>query len=122
MHNNAYSTYICTYIHTITPITHVINTYKHIFYMKIPDTFTHKGEFPVISKIAGNINDNKGYYHSELDDTRSLLTVFYTPFTRFRFTRMPFGFTLAGDTFKYKLDTNFNHLAFCTGTADGMLM
>ena len=41
MHNNAYLTYICTYIHIITCITHVINTYKHIFYMKIPDTFGH---------------------------------------------------------------------------------
>ena len=54
MHNNAYSTYICTYIHIITHIRHAINTYKHIFYMKIPDTFTYKGEFPAISKIVGN--------------------------------------------------------------------
>ena len=36
MHNNAYLTYICTYIHIFTHITHIINTYKHIFYMKIP--------------------------------------------------------------------------------------
>ena len=40
MHNNAYLTYICTYIHIITHITHVINTYKHN-YMKIPHKFRH---------------------------------------------------------------------------------
>ena len=40
MHNNAYLTYICTYIHIITHITHVVNTYKHN-YMKIPHKFRH---------------------------------------------------------------------------------
>ena len=40
MHNNAYLTYICTHIHIITHITHVINTYKHN-YMKIPHKFRH---------------------------------------------------------------------------------
>ena len=40
MHNNAYPTYICTYIHIITHITHVVNTYKHN-YMKIPHKFGH---------------------------------------------------------------------------------
>ena len=40
MHNNAYPTYICTYIHIITHITHVVNTYKHT-YMKIPHKFGH---------------------------------------------------------------------------------
>ena len=40
MHNNAHLTYICTYIHIITHITHVVNTYKHN-YMKILHKFGH---------------------------------------------------------------------------------
>ena len=40
MHNNAYLTYIRTYIHIITYITHVVNTYKYN-YMKIPHKFGH---------------------------------------------------------------------------------
>ena len=40
MHNNAHLTYICTYIHIITHITHVVNTYKHN-YMKMPHKCGH---------------------------------------------------------------------------------
>ena len=40
MHNNAHPTYIHTYIHIITHITHVVNTYKYN-YMKIPHKFGH---------------------------------------------------------------------------------
>ena len=40
IHNNAYLTYIHAYIHIITHITHVVNTYKHNN-MKIPHKFRH---------------------------------------------------------------------------------
>ena len=38
------------------------------------------------------------------------ITTSNTEFGRFRYTVMPFGVTLAGDVFQYKLDHCFGHL------------
>ena len=52
------------------------------------------------------------YYFMKLDESSSFLTKFNTPFGRFRFTRMPSGFTVTRATFPCKLDTIFNNLDF----------
>ena len=58
----------------------------------------------------------------EHNEASSFFTTFNTPFGRFRFTRMPFGLTVAGYTFQCKLDAIFNSLDFYTGIADDMMI
>ena len=55
-------------------------------------------------------NCKKGYWHQELDEASSFLTTFNTEFGRFWYTVMPFGITIAGDIFQWKLDQCFSHL------------
>ena len=46
----------------------------------------------------------KGYWHQQLDEASSFLTMFNTELDRFQYTVMPFGATVAGDVFQRKLD------------------
>ena len=62
------------------------------------------------------------YYFMKLDESSSFLTTFNIPFGRFRFTRMPFDLTVAGDAFQCGLDTILNNLDFCTGIAADMII
>ena len=61
------------------------------------------------SKLAGAtaitvVDCSKGYWHEELTEESSLLTTFNCSLGRYRFTRMPFGVSVAGDVFQRKLD------------------
>ena len=61
------------------------------------------------SKLAGAtaitvVDCSKGYWHEELTEESSLLTTFNCSQGRYRFTRMPFGVSVAGDVFQRKLD------------------
>ena len=47
---------------------------------------------------------SKGFWHEELTYESSLLTAFNCDLGKFRFTRMPFGISVAGDVFQRKLD------------------
>ena len=42
----------------------------------------------------------KGYWHQQLDNQSSYLTIFNTEFGRYRYTVMPFRATVAGDVFQ----------------------
>ena len=46
----------------------------------------------------------KGYWHQELDESSSFLTIFNTEFGCYRYTVMLFGATVAGHVFQCKLD------------------
>ena len=52
----------------------------------------------------------KGYWHQTLDEASSYLTTFNTDIGRYRFTVMPFGITVTGDIFQWKLDKCFGHI------------
>ena len=45
----------------------------------------------------------KGHWHLKFDKASSFLTIFNTEIGRFRYTVMPFGTTVVGDVFQYKL-------------------
>ena len=80
-----------------------------------PDGIFHKLSQP---KMFITVVISKGYYHIELDEAISFLTMFNTPFGRFRFTRM----AVAGDTFQHKLDAVFSNPDFCIGIAGDMVI
>ena len=46
----------------------------------------------------------KGFWHVQLDEQSSLLTTFGTPWGMYRWTRMPFGISVAPEEFQRRLD------------------
>ena len=67
-------------------------------------------------------NCKKGYWHQQLDEASSFLTTFNTELGRFRYTVMPFGVTVAGDVFQYKLDQCFGHIKNVIVIADDIMI
>ena len=49
------------------------------------------------------VDFSKGYHNIKPDETNSFLITFNTPFGRFRFTKMLFGMTVAGDAFQFQV-------------------
>ena len=77
------------------------------YHFKTPEDIAHL--FAGASVIT--VGDyRKGYWHQQLDEASSFLTTFNTELGRFRFTVMPFGATIAGDVFQYKLDECFGKI------------
>ena len=79
---------------------------------------------PELSKATMfSIVDLKEHFlQVELDKESSKLTVFHTPWDRYRFHRMPFGITLALEIFQMKLDQNFGGLNGVFKIADNILI
>ena len=69
--------------------------YKYI----VPDELSSK-----LATAITVVDCSKGYWHEELTEESSLLTTFNCSLGRYRFTRMPFGVSVAGDVFQRKLD------------------
>ena len=64
----------------------------------------------------------KGYWHQQLDEASSSLTTFNTELGRFCYTVMPFGATVAGDVFQYKLDECFGKIEQVIISADDIMI
>ena len=60
------------------------------------------------AKVFSKVDLKEGFLQVELDEESSQLTVFHTPWGRYRFHRMPFGITPAPEIFQMKLDQNFS--------------
>ena len=52
----------------------------------------------------------KGFWHQQLDEASSFLTMFSTELGRFHYTVMPFGATVVGDVFQCKLEQWFGKI------------
>ena len=81
----------------------------------------------IAQKLAGAtvitvLDCSKGYWHQPLDDESSYLTTFNTKIGHFRFTRMPFGATIAGNVFQCKLDSIFLNLDNVMIIADDIMV
>ena len=64
----------------------------------------------------------KGYWHQELNESSSFLTTFNTEFGCYRYTVMPFGATVTGDVFQFKLDQCFGHIPNVIVIADDIMV
>ena len=62
-----------------------------------------------------------GYWHIVLDLASSLLTMFNTPWGKYRWLRLPFGFKIASDVFQERLDRVLRLLKGVHGIADDIL-
>ena len=89
------------------------------YHFKTPEDITHL--------IAGActltiLDCHKGYWHQQLDEQSSYMTIFNTEFGRYRYTVMAFGATVAGDVFQHKLDECFGHIPNMTVIADDSMV
>ena len=72
--------------------------------------------------MFSKVDLKEGFLQVELDEESSHLTVFQTPWRRYRFQRMPFGFTPAPEIFQMKLDQNLEGLKGVFKIADDILI
>ena len=64
----------------------------------------------------------KGYWHQELDEVSPFLTTFNTEIGQFRYTVIPFGATIAGDVYQFKLDQCIGYIQNVIVIADGIMV
>ena len=72
--------------------------------------------------MFSKVDLKEGFLQVELDEESSRLTVFQTPWGRYRFHRMPFGITPAPEIFQMKLDQNLEGLKGVFKIADDILI
>ena len=63
-----------------------------------------------------------GFWHILLDFRSSLLTTFNTPWGKYRWLRMPFGFKVSGDVFQERLDKVLRLVPGVLGIADDIVI
>ena len=74
------------------------------------------------AKVFSKVDLKEGFLQVELDDESSQLTVFQTPWGRYRFHRIPFGITPAPENFQTKLYQNLEGLKGVFKIADDKLI
>ena len=63
-----------------------------------------------------------GFWHILLDLRSSLLTIFNTPWGKFRWLRLPFGLKVSGDVFQERLDRVLRLVPGVLGIADDIVI
>ena len=74
------------------------------------------------AKVFTNLDCKNGYWQVKLDRDSSILTTFNTPFGRFKWNRMPFGISPAGEIFQRRLDQAIEGLNGVKTVADDLLI
>ena len=70
------------------------------------------------AKVFSKVDLSNGYWHCELDEASSLLTIFVTPYGRYRWLRLPFR----SEIFQIKLNENLEGLKGVVCVADDILI
>ena len=89
------------------------------YHFQMPDDIAHHLADACILTVCDCKN---GYWHQTLDKTSSYLMTFNTEISRYRFTVMPFGITIASDVFQQKLDECFGHIKNLIVIADDIMV
>lgn len=74
------------------------------------------------ARVFSTVDAKKGFWHVVLDEASSKLTTFWTPFGRFRWTRLPFGIASAPEIFQLKLQEAIEGLEGVECIADDVLV
>lgn len=74
------------------------------------------------AKVFSKVDCSNGYWQVKLDEESSQLTTFNTPFGRFKWKRMPFGISPAGEVFQQRLDQAIDGLDGVRTVADDILI
>ena len=70
------------------------------------------------AKLFSKLDARNGYWNVKLDEESSYLTIFNTPFGRYRFLRMSFGLRMSQDIFQFKIDETYRDCQGAIGIAD----
>ena len=70
------------------------------------------------SHFFTKLDTHHGYWSIILDQDSSMLTAFNSPFSRYRFLRLPFGLVCSQDIFQKKMDQILEECQGCIGIAD----
>ena len=73
------------------------------------------------AKVFTKVDCKNGYWQVPLDQESTLLTTFSTPFGRYKWNRMPFGISPAGEIFQRRLDQAIEGLDGVRTVADDIL-
>ena len=92
---------------------------RELYHFKTPEDISH---LLANSTVMTVLDCKKGYWHQELDEASSYLTIFNMEFGRYRYTVMLFGATIVGDVFQRKLDQYFGHLQNVIVIADDIMV
>ena len=81
----------------------------------------------IASEFAGKtvfstLDLKDGYWQVQLDEESSLLCTFNTPFSRYRFTRMPFGIKSASEVFQKENEEAFSGISGIHIVADDIII
>ena len=74
------------------------------------------------AKVFTKLDCKNGYWQVKLDQDSSTLTTLNTPFGRYKWTRMPFGISPAGEIFQRRLDQAIEGLDGVRTVADDLLI
>ena len=89
------------------------------YHFKTPEDIAHLLADATILTV---LDCKKGYWHQQLDEESSYLMTFNTEFSRYCYTVMVFGATVAGDIFQQKMDQCFGHLENVIVIADDIMV
>ncbi|KAK2171261.1 hypothetical protein NP493_1083g00015 [Ridgeia piscesae] len=81
----------------------------------------------ILSQLQGAdifsiLDARSGYWNMKLDDESKLLTMYYTPYGRYCFRRLPFGLVSAQDVFQKKVDLTIEGLPGVVAIADDIVV
>ena len=62
------------------------------------------------------------FFNHKLDEESSKLTIFGTPFGRYRYLRMPMGASLSSDVYQYKVDGHLEHIENCVAITNDIII
>ena len=87
-----------------------------------PTPFQAVRTIPTGVKFFTVIDALKGYHQVELDEESSAMTTFSTPFGRYKYNRLPFGVSLAGDDYGRRLANIFDDFPNCRRVVEVILV
>ena len=73
------------------------------------------------AKIFSKLDAKAGYWSIHLDTELQLLT-FQSPYSRYRFQRLPFGLSISQNIFQMKIDQILEHVDGAIGIADDVVV
>ena len=74
------------------------------------------------AKVFTTLDLKAGYWHVLLDEQSSFLTTFSTPYGRYRFLRLPFGYNVSSEIFQRKLNEAIGDLPGVLCVADDIML
>ena len=74
------------------------------------------------ARVFSTLDATSGFYQIRLAEESTWLTMFNTPFGRFKFERLPFGLVSAPEIFQRALTEMFEDIEKCEVIVDGLLV